>query len=241
MAELDGKVALVTGVGRAGQLGHAVARGLGRAGARVVLTGRDEPLLQAHATAFAADAITAHAVAADLATPAGARRAVSAAVSAFGGLDAVVNVAGGFGASGPTTEVDVDAVGALFAANVMTVFCVCQAAIPPLRARGGGAIVNFASVAALKPLSPMAAYVAAKTAVVGLTRSLAHELRDAHIRVNAVAPGLVRTADNLAERGADARARWVEPEQIVAAVRFLVGEGAAAVTGQILAVTAGDL
>ncbi len=234
-------VALVTGVGRAGQIGHAVARGLGAGGARVVLTGRDGALLEGHVKALSAEGIDARGVAADLATREGAAHAVSTAVTAFGGLDAVVNAAGGFGAAGPVTGVGLEAFDGLFAANVKTTFCVVQAAIPALRQRGGGAIVNFASIAALKPVSPMAAYAAVKTAVAGLTRSLARELRDDRIRVNAIAPGLVRTADNVAQRGADPRARWVELDQIVAAVRYLVSADAAAVSGQVLAVTAGDV
>src|SRR2546430_9031101 len=85
------------------------------------------------------------------------------------------------------------------AINVKTAFYVSQAAIPALRDRGGGAIVNFASAAVLKPQSQMAAYTAAKSAVAGLTRALAKELRDDRIRVNAVAPGTMKTADNLAQ------------------------------------------
>ena len=234
-------VVLVTGVGRAGQIGHAVARGLGRTGCRIVMAGRDDAVLGTHAKTFTAEGIDARGVAVDLATQAGAGRAVAAAVTAFGGLDAVVNLAGGFGAFGPTPDVSIAAFDSMFEANVKTAFCVSQAAIPVLRQRGGGAIVNFASVAALTPMSPMAAYAAAKTAVAGLTRSLARELRDDRIRVNAVAPGLVRTADNVAQMGADPKARWVELDQVVAAVHFLISPDSAAVTGQLLAVTAGDV
>lgn len=241
MADLGGTVALVTGVGRAGQIGYAVARGLGIAGAQLVLAGRDQAVLDGHVKTLAAEGIEARGVAGDLATPDGARHAVAAAVTAFGGLDTVVNLAGGFGAAGPTADVSLEAFDSVFEANVKTAFCVTQAAIPALRQRGGGAIVNFASIAAVKPVSPMAAYAAAKTAVAGLTRSLARELRDDRIRVNAVAPGLVRTADNVAQMGSETAARWVELDQIVAAVRYLVSPEATAVSGQILAVTAGDV
>jgi NAD(P)-dependent dehydrogenase (short-subunit alcohol dehydrogenase family) len=207
----------------------------------VVLAGRDAAVLEAHARTFAAEGIDARAAAGDLADPEGARRVVGVARDAFGGLDVVVNLAGGFLGAGPVEQIDAAALDAALAANVRTTFFVSQAAIPALRARGGGAIVNFASIAALRPGNHMAAYTAAKAGVVGLTRALARELRDAHIRVNAVAPGLVRTADNVAQAGADPKARWVELDQIVGAVRYLASADAAAVTGQVLAVTAGDL
>ena len=107
--------------------------------------------------------------------------------------------------------------------------------------RGGGSITNFASIAAIKPARHMAAYAAAKSAVAGLTRALALELRDEHIRVNALAPGMVRTATNVKSMGDDPKTRWVELDQIVAAVCYLASDAARAVTGQIIAVTAGDL
>ena len=114
-----------------------------------------------------------------------------------------------------------------------------QAAIPALLERGGGAIVNFASVAVLKPQSQMASYIAAKAAVAGLTRALAREFRDGGVRVNAVAPGTMRTADNLAQMK-DAKVRWVELDDLVAAVLYLASDAARAVTGEILPV-AGDV
>ena len=239
--ELAAKVALVTGVGRAGQIGHALARGLGRAGARVVLAGRDRGALDVHVKTFAAEGLEAHAAAGDLASAEGARFAVGAAVERWGGLDIVVNAAGGFTGAGPLGDLTPAALNDALEQNLKTSFFVSQAAVPALSARGGGAIVNFASIAALRPARRMAAYAAAKSAVAGLTRALAIELRDVRIRVNAVAPGLVRTADNVAQLGSDPKARWVELDQIVAAVCYLASDAAVAVTGEILAVTAGDL
>src|SRR2546426_4975300 len=115
---------------------------------------------------------------------------------------------------------------------------VSQAAVPALLERGGGAIVNFASMAVLKPQSQMASYIAAKAAVAGLTRAFAREFRDRGVRVNAVAPGTMKTADNLAQMK-DANVRWVELDQLVTAVLFLASDDAQAVTGEILPV-AGD-
>ena len=112
--------------------------------------------------------------------------------------------------------------------------------IPALRDRGGGAIVNFASAAVLKPQSQLAAYTAAKSAVAGLTRALAKELRDDRIRVNGVAPGTMKTADNLAQMQG-AKVRWVELDELVAAVLYLASDDARGVSGEILPVTGGDV
>src|SRR5947208_2390856 len=152
----------------------------------------------------------------------------------------VVNVAGGLVNYGPAVELGPEQVERELAVNIKTTFFVSQAAIPLLRERGGGAIVNFASMAVLKPQSQMAVYIAAKAAVAGLTRALARELSADRIRVNAVAPGTMRTADNLAQMK-DAKVRWVELDDLVAAVLYLASDEARAVSGEILPVAGGDV
>src|SRR5204863_3890407 len=230
-ADLHGKVALVTGVGRVGQIGHAVARGLGRAGAKLLLADVNAVGLADRVKEFAADGIAAKASAGDLTQPEAAQAAAAAVQSQFGGLDILVNVAGGFFSYGPFTEVQPEALDRELAVNFKTAFFMCQAAIPPLLARGGGAIVNFASIAVVRSLMHMSAYSAAKSAVAGLTRELAREYRDAGIRVNAVAPATVRTADNVAQMG-DNQA-LVELADVVKTVLFLASDEASAITGQI--------
>ncbi len=232
-------MALITGVGRVGQIGHAVARGFGSAGAKLVIAGRDAGGLADRAEEFAGEGFAVRPVAGDLAGPDIARRAVAAAEQQFGGLDVVVNVAGGLGNYGSALDLAPEQLDRELAINIKTTFFVSQAAIPALRRRGGGAIVNFASVAVVKPQSQMAAYIAAKSAVAGLTRALAREFRDDGVRVNAVAPGLMKTADNLAQLK-DAKVRWVELEDLVSAVLYLASDEASAVTGEILPV-AGDV
>jgi len=238
--DFRGKVALVTGVGRVGQIGHAVARGLGRAGARLVVADVNAAEVGARAQEFTAEGFTVQAAAGDLTTPDAARGAVLAARERFGGLDVVVNVAGGLVSYGPVLDLKPAQVERELAINIKTTFYVSQAAIPALRARGGGAIVNFASAAVLRPQSEMAVYIAAKSAVAGLTHALARELRDDGIRVNAVAPGTMKTQDNLVQMKG-AKVRWVELEDLVAAVLYLASDEARAVSGEILAVTGGDL
>src|SRR2546429_4575421 len=230
--EFRGKVVLVTGVGRVGQIGHAVATGFGRAGAQLVIADVNAPGLAVRAQEFAAQGFPVQAAAGDLTTPEAARRAVAAAREGFGGLDVVVNVAGGLLNYGPVLDLQPEQLERELAVNVKTAFFVSQAAIPALLERGGGAIVNFASVAVLKPQSQMASYSAAKAAVAGLTRALARELADRRVRVNAVAPGMVKTAANLAQVK-DAKVHWVELDQVVNAVLFLASDAAGAGPGPV--------
>lgn len=235
-ADLHGKVALVTGVGRVGQIGHAVARGLGRAGAKLLLADVNAVGLADRVKEFARESIAAKASAGDLTRPDAGKAAVAAAQAQFGGLDIVVNVAGGFFSFGPFTEVTPEILDRELAVNFKTAFFTCQAAMPALLIRGGS-IVNFASIAAVRSLMHMAAYSAAKSAVAGLTRALAREYRDAGIRVNAVAPATVRTADNVAQMQADPKTPFIELDEVVNTVLFLASDEASAITGQIVPIT----
>jgi NAD(P)-dependent dehydrogenase (short-subunit alcohol dehydrogenase family) len=233
--DLHGKVALVTGVGRVGQIGHAVARGLGRAGAKLLLADVNAVGLADRVKEFATEGIVAKSSAGDLTQPEVARAATAAAQAQFGGIDILVNVAGGFFSYGPFTEVKPEILERELSVNFKTAFYMCQAAVPLLLARGGGSIVNFASIAVIRSLMHMSAYSAAKSAVAGLTRELAREYRDANVRVNAVAPATVRTADNVAQMGENQA--LVELEDVVNTVLFLASDEAGAITGQIVPIT----
>ncbi len=196
--DFRGKVALITGVGRVGQIGHAVARGFGRAGAQVVIADVNAAGLADRAKEFTAEGFAVHDVAGDLTTPDAARRAVAEARGRFGGLDVVVNVAGGLVSYGPVLDVKPERLELELAINIKTAF------------------------------------------YVSLTRALAKELRDDGIRVNAVAPGTMKTADNLAQMSG-AKVRWVELDELAAAVLYLASDDARGVSGEILAVTGRDV
>jgi NAD(P)-dependent dehydrogenase (short-subunit alcohol dehydrogenase family) len=229
--DFRGKTVLVTGVGRAGQIGNAVALGFGKAGAKLVACDLNAVGVADRVREFAAQGLDARPCAGDLTHPDIAALAVEIALKNFGRLDVVVNVAGGLTTYGPIESLSVGAFDRELAINLKTTVLVSQAAIPAL-ARTQGCIINFASIAYFHPQSPMAVYSAAKAAVAGFTQSLALELRDRNIRVNAVAPGMVRTSDNVAAVGEGAA--YVELGDITEGVLALASPGAAATTGHIL-------
>lgn len=232
--DLRGRTVLVTGVGGAGQVGFAVARGCAAAGAALVVVDRNADLVAARREELERGGARVRHAAADLTDPAAARAAVDAAVREFGGLDALINVAGGLVSAGPVEDVTPERFERELAINLRTAFFMSQAAIPALAARGGGAIVNFSSIAVERPLANLAVYSAAKWAVAGLTRALARDLRSRGIRVNAVAPATLRTAANVAEMGAGAA--FVELDDLVQVVLFLAGDGSRGLTGAIVPV-----
>jgi 3-oxoacyl-[acyl-carrier protein] reductase len=234
--DFNGKTVLVTGVARAGQIGHAVAHAFGKAGARIVAVDRNAVAVAERVRELAAERIEARPAAGDLTEPDVAALAVETAVKHFGGLDAVINVAGGLTTFGPVSQTGVEGFDREVAINLKTAYLMSRAAVDAL-GRSRGAVVNFASVAYYRPQGQMAAYSAAKAGVAALTQSLAVELWPSGVRVNAVAPGMVRTPENLAAAGA--AAHYVEMSQIVAAVLFLAGEASSGITGHILPITNG--
>lgn len=234
--DFSGKVVLVTGVGRAGQIGHSVAKAFGEAGAKLIATDRNAVGLAERVKEFVASGIDTRPAAGDLTEPDIAALAVETALKHFGRLDVVINVAGGLTTFGPIENNDVSAFDREIAINLTTAFLVSKAAAESLE-RNRGAIVNFASVAWYHPATSLAVYAAAKGGVAAFTQNLAVEFWPRGIRVNAVAPGMVRTPENVASAGVDAR--YVEMDQLTDAVLFLASDCASAITGHILPVTNG--
>ena len=231
MSEFVDKVVLVTGVGRAGQIGNAVALAFGKAGAKIVACDRNAVGVAERVREFGAQGVDARPCAGDLTQPDIAALAVEIALKNFGRLDVVVNVAGGLTTYGPIGDLTLQAIDREISINLKTTVLVSQAAIDAL-SRSQGCIVNFSSIAYFSPQAPMAIYSAAKAAVAGFSQSLALELQDRNIRVNAVAPAMVRTMDNVAAVG-EGEAQYVEMREVTEGVMALASPSST-VTGQIL-------
>jgi NAD(P)-dependent dehydrogenase (short-subunit alcohol dehydrogenase family) len=234
--EFSGRSVVLTGVGREGQVGEAVARAFAERGARVFLVDRQESEAQARSDALVAAGLRSAALGADL-TDTTAVEALAARVrdATAGRVHALVHLAGGFAASGPVADSDPAAWGRQLAINITTAYLTARAFIPLLRGTRG-AIVFFGSEAALPGarVAGISGYAAAKTAVLSLAQAIAQEERDNGVRANALAPTSIRTAANLAEMGPDTA--YVTREAVADVVLWLCSDAARAVTGQIVRV-----
>lgn len=247
---LAGRVALVTGGGTG--IGAAVARLFAREGAGVVVTGRRPGPLEAVASETGAIAVPG-----DAAEPEDVRRAVAACRERLGGLDILVANAGGEG-GGPAAEMSDEAWARALRSNLTSAFVCVREALPAMLERGGGSIIVVSSQAAITPAPGIAGYDTAKTALLGLTRSVAVDYGPSGVRANAICPGWVRTAmadqemDRLAaERGLTRDGAYelvtrpaplrrpASPEEIAAACLFLASDESSFVTGAVLPVDGG--
>lgn len=223
---MQGRVVVVSGA--FGVLGAALVDTLRAAGARVAALDRAPGSASGDADMLALGDV-------DLADPSAASAALQRAVDHFGGIDALVNVAGGF-AWETVEDGDIDTWDRLYRINVRTAVVASRAALPHLLARGNGRIVNIGAVGALKGATGMGAYAASKAGVMRFTEALAEELKDRGITVNAVLPSIIDTPQNRKDMPDADHARWVTPQALADVIVFLLGPGAQAVTGALVPV-----
>jgi short-subunit dehydrogenase len=201
--KIHGARVLVTGASRG--IGRATALELARRGADLALAARDTDALKEVAAACRGEGVAAHAITTDVADEAQVRRMVRSAERILGGLDILVNNAG-LGLTAPVAEIDPDDLRYVFQVNVMGAHVATVTALPGMRERGRGHIVNVGSVASHISVPNLGGYSATKFALKALTDALRMELRGAGIGVTLICPGPIRTDFVAATRG-DARGR----------------------------------
>jgi 3-oxoacyl-[acyl-carrier protein] reductase len=233
MAELSGKVILVTGASRGA--GRAIASRLAREGAAVGMLARDAARLEAAAREIDAVGGQVAAYPADVADAAAVERAVAAIEARFGGLDALVNNAG-VSLAGPSADYPLENWDRVMATNLTGAFVCSRAAYPALKRRGGGHILAIASGAGRQGYPRMAAYCASKFGLIGLMQSLAAEWGPDGIKVSTILPGSILTDfgdRSAADRARESGRKFIQPSDVADAVVFLLTQPARAWTQEM--------
>jgi dehydrogenase/reductase SDR family member 4 len=245
--DLTGRVAIVTGSTRG--IGRAIAGEMARAGAHIVISGRKPETCEAVATELRKSGADAVGIACHIGDKAQVKALVTEARTAFGRIDIVVLNAATNAAYGPLTEVSDDAFAKTMMINVRSQLWLCSLVLPEMAARKDGAIVFIASIGGFRGSPNLGAYAMSKAAIMQAARSLAGEWSPHNIRINCVAPGLIRTdfsralienKEVLARRLATTPlGRVGEPVDVAGAVILLASDAGRFITGQSIVVDGG--
>lgn len=257
MGLLEGRVAIITGASKG--IGRVMSQRFAGEGAKVVCAARSGALVEETAALVTKAGGSAVTVVGDLATEDGARRAVDTALRAFGAVDVLVNNAGDGGPTKPVQEYLLEDWHYTINSSLTSSYLCVRFSVPAMIKAGGGAIVNISSTAGRRGLAYRIGYCSAKAGVVGMVYGLALELARHNIRVNAIAPGAVEgdridrvIAGQAAVRGVPLEEmrkamveraplkRMVEPDDIAALAVFLASDQAKNISGQCIAVSAGE-
>lgn len=227
-----GQTVMLTGA--AGNLGQAVAAAFAARGARLVLLARQVNELQ---VVFGEEGPERLYVATDLLDAQQVAAALASALTRFGRIDVLCNLAGGFRMGQPVHETLESTWDFLLDVNARTLLTTARFVVPHMLARGGGKIVNVGAFAAQKGAAAMGAYCAAKSSVIRLTESMAAELREKNINVNCVLPTIIDTPENRAAMPGADPARWVAPHDLANVIVYLASPAARAIHGAAVPVT----
>lgn len=245
--QLEGKVALITGASKG--IGESIARLYGLAGARVVISSRKQDALDALAAELRGIGIDVLPVAANAGNMEDLVRLVETTKAHYGGLDILVNNAAANPVFGPVEDTPVSAFDKIMDVNVKGPFELSKLALPLMKTRGGGSIINVSSIGGISPEPQLGIYSVSKTALISLTKVLAKEWGAYGIRVNAICPGLIKTKFSQALWDNEQIlqytlshlpiARIGTPDEIGALALFLAGSGAAYCTGAVFTADGG--
>lgn len=246
---LKGKVALITGSSRG--IGQAVAEAYAASGAKVVLSSRKQPALEAVADKIKAAGGEALPLAAHTGDQASIDHLVTGAVEAFGGIDILVNNAGTNPHFGPILSAEESHWQKTLEVNLLGYFRMVKACVGSMRTRGGGKIINVASIAGIKPQMGMGVYGVSKAGVLMLTQVLAAELAEDNIQVNAIAPGFIKTKFSSvlwetpeiyqAVIKAVPQHRMAEPGELAGIALYLASSASSFTTGSVFLIDGGQL
>jgi NAD(P)-dependent dehydrogenase (short-subunit alcohol dehydrogenase family) len=244
---LAGKVALVTGASRG--IGKSIALALAEHGADVAVAARTVEALEQTAKEIDALGRKSLVVPCDVTDSSAVENAIAATISELGGLEVVVNNAGGSRFMAPLVAVREDGWDKAIAVNLKSAYLVSKAAGPHLLGQGKGSVINISSVAGVHGSPTLSFYSAAKHGLIGLTRSLAREWATSGVRVNAISPGAIDTEiwGNLAEQESFVESsiagipmgRWGTPEEISGAAVFLASDASTYMTGGNIVIDGG--
>jgi len=243
--DLRGKVAIVTGAGRG--LGWAIAERLARDGANVVIAEIDRLSGEEKVRVLQKMGREALAILTDVTNWSDVERMVRQTLSTFQKIDILINNAGILGPYHPVPEYPEETWDRVIAVNLKGTFLCCKGVLPFMKEQRSGKIVNMSSVAGKEGNANMAAYAAAKAAIIGLTKTLGKEMAPFNVHVNCVSPALIET-DMAKEMTPEQRTlltskipmgRLGQPEEVAAVVKFLVSDEASFVTGQCYDISGG--
>jgi len=247
--DLNGKVAIVTGASKG--IGESIARGLAEFGAKVVVSSRKQDAVDAVAESFKKDGLEATGVACHVGDKSQLQNLVEKTVATYGGVDILINNAATNPVYGPLAEMEEEVFDKIMNVNVKACFTLANLCHPIMKSRGGGSIINIASVEGQTPSSGLGLYSVSKAALIMLTKSQGKEWGRDGIRSNAICPGLIQTKFSSALWKNEAilhqvekhlpSGRMAQPDEMAGLALFLASDAASYCTAGVYVADGGHM